>query len=153
MCESNLAYSNSVCERQSHIPRNIYWLKFMECHGLPRGFSGQPNTHQNPYPYTRVWVFIAMGHGLGITHGYQNLLMRSHYLWPWKLQNCTIAVNLEAIQTITIASKLFWPLYLGYNRALHYTIYGLWLSRTASNDLGLQSQHVPSISLVPSDSL
>jgi hypothetical protein len=29
-------------------------------------------THQNPYPYTRVWVFVAMGHGLGITHGYQN---------------------------------------------------------------------------------
>ena len=56
------------------------------------------------------------------------LLMRLHYLWPRKLQNCTIPVNLEAIQTTTITSKLFWPLYLGYNRVLHYTVYGLRLS-------------------------
>ena len=57
-----------------------------------------------------------------------NLLMRLHYLWPQKLQNCTIPVNLEAIWTTTIASKTFWPLYLGYNQVLHYIIYGLWLS-------------------------
>ena len=34
-------------------------------------------------------------------------VMRSHHLWPWKSQNHTIPVNLEAIQTTTIASKLF----------------------------------------------
>ena len=55
-------------------------------------------------------------------------LMRSHYLWPQKSQNHTIPVNLEAIQTTTIASKLFQPLYLGYNRVLHYIIYGMQLS-------------------------
>ena len=55
-------------------------------------------------------------------------LMRSPYLWPRKLQNHTIPVNLEAIQTTTIASKLFQPLYLGYNRVLHYIVYGLQLS-------------------------
>ena len=113
------------------------------------------------------------------------LLMRSHYLWPQKLQNHTIPVNLEAIQTSTIASKLFQPLYLGYNRVLHYIIHGLQLSnfdispaslnlftifkyilkklnylwllqsstRTASYGLRLQLQHVPSILLVPLDSL
>ena len=111
--------------------------------------------------------------------------MRSHYLWPLKLQNCTIPVNLEAIQTTTITSKLFWPLYLGYNQVLHYIIYGLQLTNfnissassdlsaifkyilkmlnylqslqfstgTASYDLRLQSQHIPSISLVPLDGL
>ena len=51
--------------------------------------------------------------------------MRLHYLWPWKSQNCTIPVNLEAIQTTMIASKLFQPLYLGYNQVLHYIVYGL----------------------------
>ena len=54
--------------------------------------------------------------------------MRLHYLWPWKSQNCTIPVNLEAIQTTTIASKLFQTQYLGYNRVLHYIVYGLQLS-------------------------
>ena len=34
-------------------------------------------------------------------------MMRSHYLWPRKSQNRTIPVNLEAIWTTTIASKLF----------------------------------------------
>ena len=108
-------------------------------------------------------------------------LMRSHYLWPHKLQNHTIPVNLEAM----IASKLFWPLYLGYNWVLHYIIYGLQLgnfnissassdlsaifiyilkklnylqllqssTRTASYDHGLQLQHVPSVSLVSLDGL
>ena len=56
------------------------------------------------------------------------MLMRSHYLWPRKLQNHTIPVNLEAIWTTTIASKLFQPLYLGYSQVLHYIIYGLQLS-------------------------
>ena len=54
--------------------------------------------------------------------------MRLHYLWPWKSQNCTIPVNLEAIQTTIIASKLFQTLYLGYNQVLHYIVYGLRLS-------------------------
>ena len=112
-------------------------------------------------------------------------MIRSHYIWPWKLQNCTIPVNLEAIQTTMIASKLFRPLYLGYNQVSHYIIYGLQLSNfdkssasldlstifkyilkklnylrlpqsstgTASYDLGLQLQHVPSILLVPSNGL
>ena len=31
------------------------------------------HTHQNPYSYTRVWIFIDTGQGLGITHRYQNL--------------------------------------------------------------------------------
>ena len=35
------------------------------------------------------------------------VVMRSHYLWPQKLKNCTIPVNLEAIQTSMIATKLF----------------------------------------------
>ena len=120
-----------------------------------------------------------------------DMLIKSHYLWPWKLQNCTIPFDLEAIQITTIAIKLFQPLYLGFNCVLQYNIYGLWLSnfsislaftpdrhpwtyliifkynlkklnylqslqsstRTASYGLGLQSQHVPSISLVPSDSI
>ena len=112
-------------------------------------------------------------------------VMRLHYLWLQKLHDRTIPVNLEAIQTTTIASKLFWPLYLGYNWVLHYIIYGLWLSSfdislassdlstifkyilknlnylqslqsstgTASFDIRLQLQHVPSISSVPSDGL
>ena len=112
-------------------------------------------------------------------------LMRSHHLWLQKLQNCTSPVNLEAIQTTMITSKLFWQLYLGCNWVLHYIIYGLQLSNfdissassdlsaifkyilkkldylkllqsstgTASYDLGLQLQQVPSISLVPSDGL
>ena len=116
--------------------------------------------------------------------------MRSHYLWPQKLQNCTISVNLEAMWTAMIASKLFQPLYLGYNWVLHYIIYSLQLSNfdislaftsnrhpqtyplssnissrrnylwslqssigTASYDLRLQLQHVPSVSLVPLDGL
>ena len=54
--------------------------------------------------------------------------MRSHYLWPRKSQNHTIPVNLEAIQTTTITSKLLRPLYLGYNQVLHYIVYGLQLS-------------------------
>ena len=37
----------------------------------------------------------------------QELLMRSHYIWPQKLQNCTILFNLEAIQTTIITSKIF----------------------------------------------
>ena len=99
-----------------------------------------------------------------------NLVMRLHYLWPWKSQNHTIPVNLEAIQTTMITSKLFWPLYLGYNQVLHYLVYGLWLSNfdiqylPLISILGLirylqiypqelQLQQVPSISLVPSDSL
>ena len=108
--------------------------------------------------------------------------MRLHYLWPRTSQNHTIPVNLEAIWATMITSKLFQLLYLGYNRVLHYTVYGLQLSNfdislassnlstilkyilkklnylrspqsstgTASYDL---KQHVPSISLVPSDSL
>ena len=55
-------------------------------------------------------------------------VMRLHYLWPWKSQNCTIPFNLEAIQITMIATKLFWPLCLGFNRILQYNIYGLWLS-------------------------
>ena len=55
-------------------------------------------------------------------------MMRSHYLWPWKSQNCTISVNLEAIWTTMIASKLFQPLYVGYSWVLHYIIDSLWLS-------------------------
>ena len=31
-----------------------------------------------------------------------------------------IPVNLEAIWTTMITSKIFWPLYLGYNQVLHY---------------------------------
>ena len=57
-----------------------------------------------------------------------NALMRSHYLWPRKSQNCTIPVNLEAIQITMIATKLFQPLYLGFNHVLQYNIYGLQLS-------------------------
>ena len=49
-------------------------------------------------------------------------VMRLHYLWPLKSQNCTIPVNLKAIQTTTITS------YLGYNGLLHYIVYGLRLS-------------------------
>ena len=111
--------------------------------------------------------------------------MRSHHFWPQKLQNRTIPVNLEAIGTTTIASRLFQLLYLGYNQVLHYIVYGLQLSNfnissasldlsatfkyilkklnylqspqsstgTDSYDLRLQLQHVPSISLVPSDRL
>ena len=30
-------------------------------------------THQNPYSYPNVQVFIAMGQGLGTTHGFQTL--------------------------------------------------------------------------------
>ena len=66
-------------------------------------------------------------------------VMRSHYLWLQKSQNCTIPVNLEAIWTTMIASKLFQPLYLGYSQVLHYIIYGLQLSNVdislASSDL------------------
>ena len=50
--------------------------------------------------------------------------MRLHYLWPWKSQNRTIPVKLEAIQTTMIATKLFWPLYLGYNHILQYNYCG-----------------------------
>ena len=66
-------------------------------------------------------------------------LMRSHHLWPRKSQNCIIPVNLEAIQTTTITSKLFRMLYLGYYRALPYIVYGLQLGNfdisLASSDL------------------
>ena len=55
-------------------------------------------------------------------------LMRLHHLWPRKSQNHTIPVNLEAIQTTMITSKLFQMLYLGYNWVLHYIVYGLQLS-------------------------
>ena len=105
--------------------------------------------------------------------------MRLHHLWPRKLQNCTIPVNLEAIRTTMIASKLFQPLYLGYNRCdLAISTYPwhshpigilglicyLWIypqevkslqssTETASYDLGFQLQHVPSISSVHLDSL
>ena len=114
-----------------------------------------------------------------------NMVMRSHHFWPQKSQNCTIPVNLEAIQTTMITSKLFQMLYLGYNWVLHYIVYGLRLSNfdissassdlstifryilkksnylqlpqssteTASYGLGLQLQHVPSVSWVPSDGL
>ena len=57
-----------------------------------------------------------------------SMVMRFHYFWPWKSQNCTIPVNLEAIQNTTITTKLFWPLYLGYNHVLQYIVYGLQLS-------------------------
>ena len=40
------------------------------------------------------------------------------------VQNCTIPVNLEAIQNTMITSKLFRLLYLGYNQ-VHYIVYGL----------------------------
>ena len=50
-------------------------------------------------------------------------LMRLHHLWPQKLQNCTIPFNLEAIQITMIATKLFQPLYLGFNHILQYIIY------------------------------
>ena len=73
-------------------------------------------------------------------------VMRLHYLWPQKSQNCTIPVNLEAIWTTTIASKLFRPLYLGYNRVLHYIVYGLRLSNfdisLASLDLSVILKYI-----------
>ena len=53
--------------------------------------------------------------------------MRLHHLWPWKSQNRIIPVNWETIRMTTIASKLFWTLYLGYYRVLHYIVYGLRL--------------------------
>ena len=66
-------------------------------------------------------------------------MMRLHYLWARKSQNCTIPVNLEAKWTTMIPSKLFQPLYLGYNQVLHYIVYGLQLSSfnisLASSDL------------------
>ena len=72
--------------------------------------------------------------------------MRSHYLWPQKLQNCTIPVNLEAIWTTMITNKLFQPLYLGYNQVLHYIVYGLQLSNfdisSASSDLSAISKYI-----------
>ena len=58
---------------------------------------------------------------------HKNALMRLHHLWPQKSQNRTIPVNLEAIRTTMIASKLFRVLYLGYYRVLHYIVYGLQL--------------------------
>ena len=67
--------------------------------------------------------------------------MRSHYLWPQKLPNHTIPVNLESTQTITIASKLFWTLYLGYNRVLHYIVYGLQLSNSDISLAFTPNQH------------
>ena len=102
--------------------------------------------------------------------------MRSHHLWPCKSQNCIIPVNWETIWTTTIASKLFQTLYLRYYRVLHYIIYGLRLRNfDISSDLSAtsyitlrsqitcnhcnpvqkqpQSQHVPSVSSVPSDGL
>ena len=134
-----------------------------------------------------LFIGIFLSFSIMVVH----MLMRSHYLWPQKLQNHTISFNLEAIQITTIATKLFWPLYLGFNCVLQYNIYGLQLSsfsifsaftpdwhpwsyliifkynlkklnylwssqssaRAASYGLGLQSQHVPSISLVPLDGL
>ena len=54
--------------------------------------------------------------------------MRLHYLWPWKSKNCTIPVNLEAMQTTMITSKLLRPLYLGYSQVLQYIVYGFQLS-------------------------
>ena len=62
------------------------------------------------------------------TISFLSLLMRLYYLWPQKLQNCMIPFNSEAIQTTMIATKLFWPLYLGYNHVLQYNVYGLQLS-------------------------
>ena len=57
------------------------------------------------------WYVMRLHSSINIT----DLLMRSHHLWPRKPQNHTILVILEAIQTTMIASKLFRPLYLGYN--------------------------------------
>ena len=68
--------------------------------------------------------------------------MRSHHLWPRKSQNCTIPVNLEAIQTTMIASKLFQTLYLGYYRDLHYIVYGL---RLRNFDISLASSDLSAI--------
>ena len=70
-------------------------------------------------------------------------MMRSHYLWPQKSQNCTISVNSEAIQTTMITSKLFQPLYLGCNWVLHYIVYGSWLSNfDISLDLSIILKHI-----------
>ena len=54
----------------------------------------------------------SFGHQENITHPghwhlFTYLVMKSHYLWFRKSQNRTIPVNLEAIQTTTITSKLF----------------------------------------------
>ena len=74
------------------------------------------------------------------------LVMRSHYLWPRKLQNHTIAVSLEAIWTTMITSKLFQLLYLGYNQVLHYIVYGLQLSNfdisSAFSDLSVIFKYI-----------
>ena len=74
-------------------------------------------------------------------HSSKEEMMKSHHLWPWKLQNHTIPVNLEAIQTTTITSKLFQMLYLGYNRVLHYIIYGLQLSNSDISSAFTSDQH------------
>ena len=47
--------------------------------GCPGVFQGtRAHACQNPYPYTRVQVLIGTGHGLGITHGYQNPYGKSY---------------------------------------------------------------------------
>ena len=119
---------------------------------------------------------------------YNSPVMRLHYLWPRKSQNCTIPVNLEAIQTTkllasysdhytqatiefyttsSMACNLAVSTYsqhshpIGILGLLCSAIFEYILKKfnclqslqsstgTASYDLGLQSQHVSSISLVP----
>ena len=81
----------------------------------------------------------------------QNMVMRSHYFWPRKLKNCTIPVNLEAIQTTMIANKLFWPLYLGYNQILHYIVYDLQLSNFNTSLAFTYDQHPQTYPLSPQE--
>ena len=68
-------------------------------------------------------------------------MMRLHYLWPWKSQNHTIPVNLEAIQTTMITLKLFQTLYLGYNQVLQYIVYGLQLRNFSISSAFISDQH------------
>ena len=94
--------------------------QLMDCSGWASCIL-EPQSRRSQAEWQTYW--------LSWIHQNQKLpVMRSHYLWPWKLQNCTIPVSLEAIQTTTITSKLFQLLYLGYNQVLHYIIYGLRLS-------------------------
>ena len=68
-------------------------------------------------------------------------MMRLHYLWPQKLQNCKITFNLEAIQITTITTKLLQPLYLGVNHILQYNVYGLWLSNSNTSSAFTPNWH------------
>ena len=94
-------------------------------------FQGSPNSNS----HTKYCWLIGVGcdfiqPNISITAFILFLLplMRLHYLWPQKSQNHAIPVNLEAIQTTMFASKLFQPLYSGYNQVLHYIVYGSQLS-------------------------